>query len=83
MAGVLCGETLPGDTEERNALYSAIKEHGFGLYMPDGSQYKAMGPSTRFRPCIPIPMLKGKASNPLQRVMRAAKGTARTLGIWR
>ena len=68
LAGALCGETLPGNKNEEDALYASIKQHGFGLYMPDGAQYKTIGARG-----IPIPMLQKRASHPLKSLFMSVR----------
>ncbi len=72
--GVLCGEALPEDDNEKEAIFESIKKHEFGLFMSDGAQFKGRGPAgiQRF---IPIRSLERRSSSKLLvNVKRFARG---------
>lgn len=78
----MCGEALPEDKDEQEAIFQSIKDHGFGLFMPDGVQYQGTGPMTvpSLKRFVPIQSLQRKSPNKL---LVGVKRFARSFGLMR
>lgn len=87
LQGALCAKALPADKADQEAIFESVQARQFGLFMPDGVQYKSEvprsaspGPAPGLRRSVPIRSLQHRAPSKL---VVSLKRFARSLGIMR